>query len=191
VKFPESKFAHWYLDGFKGIEIGPAAHNPFGLNTINVERFRNDDPRYRVYADAQMQLCGEVAKVDVVAQGNKLPFTDKSYDFVISSHVIEHFYNPIGALFEWHRVARRDILIICPHPTAAPSDRDKPITPMRELLERHANPQPADSDEHHTRWTLASFLTMCRICGWNVVDCQDNDDKVGNGFAVVLRTNAS
>ena len=35
--FPESKIAHQYLDHLKGIEIGEAAHNAFGLNTINVD----------------------------------------------------------------------------------------------------------------------------------------------------------
>jgi hypothetical protein len=37
MKFSESDIAHQYLDGLKGIEIGGAAHNPFGLDTINVD----------------------------------------------------------------------------------------------------------------------------------------------------------
>ena len=34
--FPESRFAHHWLDGLSGLEIGPSTHNPFGLNTRNV-----------------------------------------------------------------------------------------------------------------------------------------------------------
>ena len=37
MKFRESAIAHKYLDGLKGIEIGGSAHNPFGLDTINVD----------------------------------------------------------------------------------------------------------------------------------------------------------
>jgi hypothetical protein len=33
MKFMESKLAHQYLDGLKGIEIGGSAHNSFGLDT--------------------------------------------------------------------------------------------------------------------------------------------------------------
>lgn len=42
MKFPESALAHKYLDGLKGIEIGGAAHNSFGLDTINVDRLGGD-----------------------------------------------------------------------------------------------------------------------------------------------------
>ena len=34
--FPESRLAHLILDGLEGLEIGPAAHNPFGIKTRNV-----------------------------------------------------------------------------------------------------------------------------------------------------------
>ena len=88
--FPESKLAHELLDGLKGIEIGSSAHNGFGLNTINVDRIHHTSLEFEPYALEQVRLCGEVAEVDVVAPGDKLPFPDKSYDFVISSHVIEH-----------------------------------------------------------------------------------------------------
>ncbi len=91
MKFRESELAHLYLDGLRGIEIGGAAHNPFGLNTINVDRISHTSLGFEPYALEQVRLCGEVLPVDVVAPGDKLPFADKSYDFVISSHVIEHF----------------------------------------------------------------------------------------------------
>jgi hypothetical protein len=31
MKFREHALAHKFLDGLKGLEIGAAAHNPFGL----------------------------------------------------------------------------------------------------------------------------------------------------------------
>ncbi len=185
--FPESKLAHDLLDGLKGISIGDSAHNAFGLDTINVDRISHEHPDFAPYASEQIRLCGEVMPVDVVAPGNKLPFGDKSADFIISSHVIEHFYDPIGAIKEWMRVARKYIYIICPQRDALESDRDKPLTELDEHIERFDFSQkreaflrrqltpeqthefannvslaPAsDTDEHHSRWTAQSFIQMC------------------------------
>lgn len=50
-----------------------------------------------------MRLFGSVAKVDVVAPGDHLPFSNDSQDFVVSSHVLEHFFDPIKAIEEWLR----------------------------------------------------------------------------------------
>lgn len=189
MKFKESDLAHWCLDGLKGIEIGGAAHNPFGLDTINVDRVHHTSPEFKPYAEEQMRLCGEVLPVDVVAPGDDLPFPDKSFDFVISSHVIEHFYDPIAALKEWARVARKCIFIICPHRDALPSDVGKPLTSLADIKWRHSLPKTHRliTDEHHSRWTLQSFIEMCEHYGLDVVHTQANDDKVGNGFTVVIK----
>ena len=37
-RFQESQLAHQLLDGLTGLEIGGAAHNAFGLDTMNVDR---------------------------------------------------------------------------------------------------------------------------------------------------------
>jgi len=186
--FPESALAHQLLDGLVGVEVGGAAHNSFGLDTINVDRISHTDLAFEPYALEQVRLCGEVMPVDVVAPGNQLPFPDKSYDFVISSHVIEHFYDPISAIKEWMRVSRQYVYIICPQRDALESDRGKPLTELDEHIERfsfsqrkeafvsgrlNANvsfsliedaallPAIPDTDEHHSRWTAQSFIQMC------------------------------
>lgn len=209
--FPESPLAHQLLDGLFGYEIGGAAHNAFGLDTINVDRISHEHPDFAPYASEQIRLCGEVMPVDVVAPGNKLPFGDKSADFIISSHVIEHFYDPIGAIKEWMRVAREYVFIIAPLRDALESDREKPLTELDEHISRFSSKDFAadffgadfdeekfraatESDEHHSRWTAQSFIQMCWWIftqewgkGWEVCTAQDPDDKVGNGFAVVLK----
>lgn len=187
MKFPESQIAHKYLDGLRGIEIGAAAHNPFGLNTINVDRFANTDPGYLPYAQEQIRLCGEEVQVDVVAPGDKLPFKDNEYDFVLSSHVLEHIFDPIGALKEWRRVAKQYVVVIVPHRDALESDKAKPITPLMELVQRHTGVIPHnDADDHHTRWTTSSFISMALIAGLRAVCVMPFDDKVGNGMMFVL-----
>jgi len=186
MKFRESALAHFYLDGLKGIEIGGAAHNPFGLDTINVDKFAMDSPDFQVYAQEQMRLCGEVLPVDVVAPGDKLPFSNKSFDFVISSHVIEHFYDPIAALKEWARVATEYIFIICPHRDALPSDVGRPLTTLDIHIARHAAKIKLTTDWHHSVWTLQTFVEMCEHFGFLVIETRENDDKVGNGFTVII-----
>ena len=187
MKFPESQFAHQYLDGLKGIEIGGAAHNSFGLDTINVDKFALGSPGHAVYAAEQFRLCGEVMPVDVVAPGDELPFPDKSFDFVLASHVIEHFFDPIKSLKEWARVARKYIFIVCPFRDAHPPDRDKPLTTWQELLNRHNGLVEMDeTDDHHSRWTEETFVQMLDCLSLDVADIRSPDDKVGNGFMVVI-----
>lgn len=187
--FKESALAHQLLDGLKGVEIGGSAHNCFGLDTVNVDKYPEMDT---VYKKEEVRLCGEAMPVDVVAEGDKLPFGDKSFDFVIASHVIEHFFDPIAALKEWARVARKYVYLIVPQPDALESDKGKLITPLDTLFARHRGEiTDPHTDEHHTRWTSATFKEMCAALGLFVSHWQDPDDKVGNGFAVVIDLNPS
>lgn len=187
MKFPESKIAHAYLDGLKGIEIGGAAHNAFGLDTINVDRVHHTSSAFAPYADEQRRLCGEVMAVDIVAKGDALPIEDKAFDFVISSHVIEHFFDPIAALKEWSRVAKKYIFIIFPHRFALDSDKTKPLTSLYEHSARHAGlVEPLDTDEHHSRWTVGSFCYMAKAYGFHIAFSAERDDKVGNGSIVII-----
>ena len=89
--FPESQLAHSLLDGLRGIEIGPAAHNPFGLHTISVGLSKQLKPAdYEKFEREQLNRCGKVAEIDISADASSLPIADDSTDFVIHSHVWEH-----------------------------------------------------------------------------------------------------
>jgi SAM-dependent methyltransferase len=182
-----SKFVSGYLDGLRGVEIGAASHNPFYLDTINVDRYADDQT---VYKQHERRLARDVAKVDVVAPGDELPLADNSFDFVFSSHVIEHFPDPIKALYEWVRVARRYVVVIAPHRERT-FDADRPLTSVEELLERHRGVFASAEDKHWSVWTCESFIELCAAIGLRVIDHQDPDDKVGNGFIVVIDAGAS
>jgi SAM-dependent methyltransferase len=185
VVFPESKLAHSLLDGRRGLEIGAAAHNPFGLTAWNA----TVDPPGSFYDEGQRTLCGRAAKIDVVASGDRLPFADGSLDFVLSSHVLEHFPDPIRALKEWHRVVRNGgiIFAIVPHKFRT-FDKYRPRTPLSELVARHAGSMalPNDTHEHCSVWLPVDVAELIAYLGWPVVVSQDTDDKVGNGFTVVI-----
>ena len=177
-----SPFVTSYLDGLEGLEIGAASHNCFYLDALNVDRYAGDDT---VYKRLERSIARKPAPVDVVAPGDELPFADDSHDFVFSSHVIEHFPDPVKALLEWHRVARRYVVVIAPH-HARTFDADRPLTTVAELTERHTSGFRSDEDRHWSVWTCESFLELCEALGLRVLDSQDPDDKVGNGFAVVI-----
>lgn len=177
-----SPFISGYLDGLKGVEIGAASHNPFYLDAINVDRYAGDRT---IYKEQERRLAGRTVPVDVVAPGDELPFADNSYDFVFASHVIEHFPDPLRALAEWVRVARRYVVVVVPHRDRT-FDRERELTSVAELLQRHCEGFTSEEDEHWSVWTCESFIAMCEAVGLRAIDRQDPDDKVGNGFTVVI-----
>jgi len=178
-----------YLAGLRGAEIGAAAHNHF-VDAINIDR-PNPDP---AYVEDQRRLAGHAARIDLYAFGDDLPFKDKSIDFVLSSHVIEHFFDPIRALLEWERVSKRYVFIVVPHHERT-ADFGRPLTTFEELLERHAVPadvrkakEASSEATHWSVWDCETFVELCTRIGLDVVETEDPDTKVGNGFTVVIRT---
>jgi SAM-dependent methyltransferase len=186
-KHRESALAHKLLDGLRGLEIGGGAHNPFGLKTLNVDY---TDDYTTVFKKAEVSQCGEYMKVDVVSSGDDLPFKDNTIDFVVSSHVIEHFYDPVKAVEEWLRVVKPGgyVYIIGPHKERT-FDKDKPRTPLAEIINRHEHPNPPKIDPHghYSFWITEDFVRICKHYGWKIAAVQNVDDKVGNGFAVVIQ----
>jgi SAM-dependent methyltransferase len=178
----ESAFVHRHLDGLKGIEIGASAHNDFGVDAVNVDRYDSMDT---IYKQEEWNICGRKRAVDVVAPGDDLPFDDDSVDFVLASHVLEHISDPIRALKEWIRVSRHKVLVVVPHRDRT-FDRDRELTSIDEFVARHEDRFASPDDRHWSVWTLESFLTMCEHFEFEVIDHLDPDDKVGNGFIVAI-----
>jgi len=191
--FPESALAHKYCIG-KGLEIGGCAHNPFGLNTQNVDF---TDSTNTVFKQEEIRLCGKALKVDIVASGDDIPLPDESQDFIVSSHVIEHFPNPIKALIEWDRLVRPGgiIFMIVPHKERT-FDKGKENTLLEHLIKdfknNNTNPHVYSYGHDHC-WITESFMELINYIiqelymKWEIVEVQDVDDKVGNGFTVVVR----
>ncbi len=185
MKFKESALAHRLLDGLNGIEIGGSAHNSFGLKTRNVDYTASMDTEFK---RQEVAMCGEAMPVDIVAPGDQLPLENDSVDFVISSHAIEHFPDPIRTLKEWYRVVKPGgyLYIIAPHKERT-FDKDRDRTTLAELIERHRTGIGPDPDAAHCSvWITQDFVELINYLGWPVMAVQDVDDKVGNGFAVAI-----
>lgn len=159
---------HYYLDGLRGLEIGAAAHNPFGLQTKNVGLTREFDAEdYDYFKASQIKMCGEWAQIDIPASAEDIPVADNSQDFVISSHVWEHLASPLLALEEWARVVRPNgyILAIVPKRDAEPRDVGRPITPIEELIRHYRQRSTVDSRKREeTILTYISPFSRRKAC---------------------------
>jgi ubiquinone/menaquinone biosynthesis C-methylase UbiE len=222
---PESALAHKYLDGLNGIEIGGSTQNSFGLERTggyaNVD-FTADQGG--LWQDKRFSP----KLVNIVASGDNLPFKDNVLDYVLTSHVIEHFFDPIAAIQEFLRVVKPGgfVFMIVPH-YARTFDQLRPLTTVAEVLDRHngklkvsdywllcenmqfiqdatvilsgnyqvmksgatENHNQILTDDHHhwSVWDTKTFLDMCNAAGFNVIESHDTDDKIGNGFTVILK----
>lgn len=72
-----------------------------------------------------------------------------AYDFLLSSHTLEHTANPIKALGEFRRVLKVGgvLSMVLPH-MAGTFDHRRPVTPLAHLIEDHDNQTP-ESDLTH------------------------------------------
>jgi SAM-dependent methyltransferase len=183
---PPSTFVTRYTTGLVGVEVGGGALASYQLRAINIDRYPQMDT---VYKRAELDLAGEMRKVDLVAPGHDLPLKDKTVDYVFASHVIEHIPDPLAALEEWRRVARVRVVLVVPHRDRT-FDHGRELTPTGEFLRRRAEGFTSDEDRHWSVWTRESFLAMCDAAGFRVVDSLDPDDKSGDGFMVVLDASA-
>lgn len=75
--------------------------------------------------------------------------SDQSYDFVLSSHCIEHLASPLSGLLEWRRVLKPGgaLLLVVPHKDGT-FDHRRPVTPLSHLVLDHNQRMP-ESDLTH------------------------------------------
>jgi predicted SAM-dependent methyltransferase len=72
-----------------------------------------------------------------------------SYDFVLSSHVIEHVANPLQGLSEWLRVLKQGgiLVLLVPHKDGT-FDHRRPVTPLDHLIEDYQGHVQEDDLTH-------------------------------------------
>ncbi len=209
VIFRESQLAHQLLDELEGLEIGPAAHNPFGLRTRNVGLSPEHDPiDHDFFRQSQLENCGQVAPIHIAADAADIPLPNDSTDFVLHSHVWEHLLDPLRALEEWVRVTRPGgyIFVIVPKHDAADSDRGRPVSSLSSLVAHYEQSRrtpkdakpPGSSRGHHTVFSLELLREIGRWFNRShfqarleEVAAAETDDKVGNGHTIVWRVDKS
>ncbi|MEO5959893.1 MAG: methyltransferase domain-containing protein [Opitutaceae bacterium] len=80
---------------------------------------------------------------------------DNTYDFLLSSHCLEHVANPLAALHEWRRVTRAGghLVLVLPDPTQT-FDHRRPLTTLAHLRNDFAR-CGAEDDSTHAAEALA------------------------------------
>lgn len=190
MKFKEMNLAHFYCQG-EGVEIGAAAHNSFGLkNCINIAPKEDEE----FYKQAQIDMCGEYIQIDAYGDASNLPVEDYSKDYIISSHVVEHIPNLIGAFREWNRVLKKNgiIFMVFPKRDALPSDVGRAVSSLAKFDFAYKN-TACDVNVHEHVWvfTLESMINLIEHCnekynlGWEILETEQTDSKAGNGHTVV------
>ena len=207
VIHPESFLAHRYLDGLTGIEIGAASYQPFGLNSLNVS---TGDPADRErYKAIQLAVCGSYVTVDIEAEADDIPIMDRSVDFVVASHVLEHTSNPLATLSEWDRVVRPGgyVFLIVPKRESPYGDSHRRISPIQDFLSAYDqswdNQQAYDfmydrptSEFDIMRghiwvfdlYTLIGLVAFCNVnnfFNWKLLEAHETDDTDHTGHMAI------
>jgi SAM-dependent methyltransferase len=90
--------------------------------------------------------CGRQYVLDAT---NLKEIPSSQYDFILSSHVIEHIANPLKAISEWCRVIKDDgvLIIIIPFKNGT-FDHDRKVTTLEHLIEDY-NKDTQENDLTH------------------------------------------
>ncbi|ERT06625.1 methyltransferase domain protein [Lyngbya aestuarii BL J] len=189
------------LQGLSGVELGAAAHNPFGVHSMNVS------PKFdeQVYRESQVEMGETPTPIDLYGDASNIPLDKHSQDFVLSSHVLEHIPNPIQAFLEWQRVLKPGgyVVMIVPQPDALLGDNralsryDQLIQAYQENWTIETAPPGSCYSDHYWKFTstmLRKFIDKLKSgvedlphINWTLVGIEDPDSKVGNGFWLAYR----
>jgi SAM-dependent methyltransferase len=87
---------------------------------------------------------------NIIAEGSAISCViDGTYDFVLSSHNLEHFANPVKALMEWKRISRPGgaLILVLPHYRRSFDHRRTP-TPVSHMIEDYTKNVGEDDTTH-------------------------------------------
>jgi len=186
---------HFYLPyvlNKKGLEIGGPSEvfrrrQPLDLYRSVGELDNCNFSRSTVWAEQQDDYAFDAGKdpgKSIFCDGSELvSVEDGTYDFLLSSHNLEHFANPVKALKEWKRVIRPSgaLILVLPdykrtfdhrrEPTSADhmlEDFERNIgeddlTHVPEILEKHdlSMDPAAGSLEQFRQRSLGNFSNRC------------------------------
>lgn len=158
VRATRRRLARRFLSG-SGIEIG-ALHLPLavpsGANVRYVDRMDKAQLREEYPELASLDLVD----VDVIDDGETLAtFADRSVDFVVANHMIEHTQNPIATIRTHARVLKPGGTLFMAVPDKRFTfDRERPVTTLDHLIADEENGPEASKDAHYEEY--ARFITQ-------------------------------
>lgn len=170
---PSQAFARWFKPVPIYHRVGSLDNCDFSRNTTWTEHA--DDYRFSPSRPAGRNIFCDASDLACIA--------DQSYDFILSSHNLEHFANPVKALLEWKRVIRPGggLIVLLPNyqrtfdhlrtPTTvdhmfedfAQKTPEDDLFHLPEILEKHdfdIDPGTASKEEFQAR-SLDNFNNRC------------------------------
>lgn len=185
-----SKYLYEISNNKNGIEMGGPSDNGlliyqnaniidnviFSKNTVWCNNETNENNEYKYYEN-------KVGKV-IINDAVDIPvIKDEQYDFVFSSHLLEHIANPLKAIKEWLRIIKKDgyLIIIVPEKSICFDHKrnyskfstlleqyeknvgEDDLSSLKEILMNHDLSQdiPAGTFEQFTKRCLDNFNNRC------------------------------
>jgi SAM-dependent methyltransferase len=164
------------VEGKRGLEIGGPSevfhgwyrplriYNQVGsLDNCDFSRETQWSSHSESFRFSRFRAAGKTLLCD---GSNLVRVENGSYDFVLSSHNLEHFANPVKALKEWQRVLRPggSFILVLPHYAKTFDHRRKP-TPVAHMLEDFERDTQEDDLSHLEEILNAHDLEMDPAAG--------------------------
>lgn len=104
LRNPKNRFDLHIKGGQRVLEVG-GGHNPHPRSNVVIDKYPGDRNLHR---GLDLKVLSNQQFIE--ADGEELPFGDKTFDYVICNHVLEHVDHPKQFLQEQYRVAGRGYL---------------------------------------------------------------------------------
>jgi len=141
-----------------GIEIGPGPrpqiHNGPDVSVQYVEEKGAEDWLKTYKPDVSDAAWS--AENYILGKASDLPVEDSSLDFIFSSHVFEHLYNPLGHLEHWRRKLKSGGLVLGVVPCLdGTKDFVLPATTLHQLIGEYESRQYDVPPEAFRKWAAS------------------------------------
>jgi SAM-dependent methyltransferase len=130
----------------RGFQRVPIYHRVASLDNCDFSRTTT----WTEHSDAFMFSPGKPPGKNIFCDASDLScIADHSYDFILSSHNLEHFANPVKALYEWKRVTGPGggLLLLLPNYRRTFDNRRSPTT-VDHMFEDFLKQTPEDDLFH-------------------------------------------
>lgn len=140
-----------------GIEIG-ALHRPLAVprdvHVRYVDRMTEAELRQH-YPELHGQPFAPVSIIGSAYDLSQIP--NRSLDFVIANHLVEHLEYPMKGLKEFERVLRSGAVLYLALPDQRVGiDQDRPLTSLSHLLQEQQNGADGSRRLHYLEWVTQS-----------------------------------
>jgi SAM-dependent methyltransferase len=142
-----------------GLEVGAGA-SPFPV-PLDCRVIFGDRIPYEQLVDVLYPGQGEfeLVRPDVLTDFDDFDgLANESLDFIIGCHVIEHVFDPIGAVVNAYQKLRSGGTLVLVVPDMARTfDRDRPLTSLDHLLLDHRSPDAERDRSHYEEFYRLAF----------------------------------